>query len=517
MNLPRCSGVLLHPTSLPSPHGIGTLGQEAYDWVDFLDRTGQTIWQVLPLGPTSFGDSPYQSFSTHAGNPYLIGLRKMMDDGLMEEAELAAPPSFDDPSKVDFGLMHEWKLPLLKRAAARFGGSEEFDAFCASEKGWLDDYALFMALKDAHGHKAWNEWDADLRLRKAKALAAARREHRDAIRAHQFVQWVFDRQWKELRAYANERGLQIMGDIPIFVAMDSADAWTNQGLFHFDKQGQPTVVAGVPPDYFAETGQLWGNPLYRWEEHRKTGYAWWLERLRSALGRYDVIRIDHFRGFAQYWEVPAGEETAVNGKWVDGPGGHFFETLQKELGDDLPIIAEDLGDIDETVTDLRDQFHLPGMKVMQFAFGGKPSDPFLPHNYTENFVAYSGTHDNDTTRGWYEESSKEPERDYFRRYFATDARDVAWTMIRAVFASVARVAVVPLQDILDLGASARMNLPGRPADNWTWRFQAEQLGRIQEGRLAELTWLYGRERPKAVQEEPTADPQKPAGHQGEVA
>lgn len=501
MNLPRCSGVLLHPTSLPSPHGIGTLGQEAYDWVDVLDRTRQTIWQVLPLGPTSFGDSPYQSFSTHAGNPYLIGLRKMIDDGLLEEADLADAPAFADPSKVDFGVMHEWKLPLLKRAAAKFAGSEEFDAFCAAARGWLDDFALFMALKDDNDHKAWNEWSADLRLRKAKALETARQDHADAIRAHQFIQWVFDGQWKALRAYANERGVRIMGDIPIFVAMDSADAWTNQGLFHFDKHGQPKVVAGVPPDYFAETGQLWGNPLYRWAEHKKSGYAWWLQRLRSALGRYDLIRIDHFRGFAQYWEVPAGEETAVKGKWVKGPGADFFQTLQRELGDDLPIVAEDLGDIDDDVIELRDQFGLPGMKVLQFAFGGKTTDPFLPHNYTENFIAYSGTHDNDTSRGWYEESSKEKERDYFRRYYATDGSDVAWTMIRGVFASVARVAVVPLQDVLDLGARARMNLPGRPEDNWTWRFRAGDLGPIQEGRLRELTWLYGRERPVAEKPE----------------
>ena len=506
MNLKRSSGILLHPTSLPGPYGVGSFDQEAWDWVDFLDRTRQTVWQVLPLGPTSYGDSPYQSFSTHAGNPYLIGLGRMVEEGLLEEADLAGAPAFP-PDRVDYGALYHWKLPLLKAAAARFdaGGTSElacgFRAFCEAEAAWLEDYALFMALKDAFSAQAWNLWPEELRNRHPEALEQARKDHAAALHAHRFIQWVFDRQWKALRAFANERGIRIMGDLPIFVAMDSADAWTRTELFHFDRHIRPTVVAGVPPDYFAEDGQLWGNPLYRWTEMRKDGYRWWMDRMRSALARYDLVRIDHFRGFASYWEVPAGEKTARKGKWVKGPGASFFHALQREFGEDLPIVAEDLGEITPDVLELREQFGLAGMKVLQFGFGGEASNPFLPHNYAEKFVAYSGTHDNDTTRGWYEESSRPHERDHFRRYFCTDGRDPAWTMIRGVFASVARLAVVPLQDVLDVGASGRMNLPGRGDGNWQWRFRAGELGELQAGRLLELTELYGRERERLSEPE----------------
>ncbi len=516
MNLERCSGVLLHPTSLPGRFGVGSFDQEAYDWIDFLEASQQTVWQVLPLGPTSYGDSPYQSFSTHAGNPYLIGLIRMVRDGLLEESDLAGARPFPG-GQVDFGGLFHWKLPLLKKAAARFEASaegnplaSEFQAFCRDEAWWLEDYALFMALKDAFDSQAWNHWPEALRLRQAEALEEARSRHAQALHAHRFMQWVFDRQWKDLRAYANQRGIRIMGDLPIFVAMDSADAWTQTGLFHFDQHNQPTVVAGVPPDYFSATGQLWGNPLYRWDRMRQTGYRWWIDRLRSALARHDLVRIDHFRGFAAYWEVPAEAETAVQGRWVQGPGADFFRTLQSELGADLPIVAEDLGDITQDVLDLRDEFGLPGMKVLQFGFGGRADNLFLPHNYTEPFVAYSGTHDNDTSRGWYESSSTPQERDHFRRYFATDGREAAWTMIRGVFGSVARVAIVPLQDLLEVGAEGRMNLPGRAEGNWQWRFQAEDLRPGLAERLAEMSRLYGREREKPARIEPQEDPAQSA-------
>ncbi len=510
MNLDRCSGVLLHPTSLPGPYGVGSFDQEAYDWIDFLENSQQTVWQVLPLGPTSFGDSPYQSFSTHAGNPYLIGLRRMRELGLLEEADLAEAHRFP-LDEVDFGGLYNWKLPLLKKAAVRFGAHAspelmtEFQAFCQAEAWWLEDFALFMALKDAFDARPWNQWPEELRVRQPEALEKARTAHAGALHAHRFIQWVFDRQWKALRSYANQRGIRIMGDLPIFVAMDSADVWTQTELFYFDRDHQPTVVAGVPPDYFAVTGQLWGNPLYRWQEMRHTGYRWWMDRMRSALARYDLVRIDHFRGFAAYWEVPATEETAIRGRWVKGPGADFFHALQRELGQDLPIVAEDLGDITQDVLDLRDEFGLPGMKVLQFGFGGRADNLFLPHNYTENFVAYSGTHDNDTSRGWYEASSAPKERDQFRRYFGTDGHDAAWTMIRGVFGSVARVAIVPLQDVLNVGAEGRMNMPGRAAGNWLWRYRAEALSRAVSARLADLTGLYGREREKPPVPEPEVD------------
>jgi len=518
VNLERCSGILLHPTSLPGPYGVGSFDQEAYDLVDFLECSQQTVWQVLPLGPTGYGDSPYQSFSTHAGNPYLIGLRRMVQTGLLEEADLAAAPDLP-ADRVDFGALYNWKLPLLKKAAARFQAQafgelrSDFSTFCQTEAWWLEDYALFMALKDAYDAQAWNQWPEDLRLRRPQALEHARRLHAEALHAHRFIQWVFDRQWQALRSHANQRGIRILGDLPIFVAMDSADVWTQAELFYFDERSQPTVVAGVPPDYFSVTGQLWGNPLYRWEEMRKTGYRWWLDRMRSALARYDLVRIDHFRGFAGYWEVPADEETAVRGRWVKGPGADFFHALQREFGQDLPIVAEDLGDITPDVLELRDQFGLAGMKVLQFGFGGRADNLFLPHNYTEKFVAYSGTHDNDTSRGWYEVSSAPKERDHFRRYFGTDGHDAAWTMIRGVFASVARVALVPLQDVLGVGAEGRMNLPGRAAGNWAWRFQSGALSPSVGARLADLARLYGREREKpplpAEEEDPGSAPQDP--------
>ncbi len=505
----RTSGILLHPTSLPGRYGIGTFNHYAYEWVDFLARTRQHLWQVLPLGPTGYGDSPYQSFSTFAGNPYLISLEDLVWDGLLRQDELNATPNFSW-DKVDYGALYEWKLPLLYAVADAFAARatpdqrEEFAEFCAAQAGWLDDFTLFMALKDAHNGLPWHQWEMDLRSRQPAALATARRAQPDAIRNHQLNQWFFARQWQRLKGYANAKGIQIVGDIPIYVAMDSADVWANPAEFLLNESFQPTVVAGVPPDYFSATGQLWGNPIYRWDAMQQNGYAWWLKRIKAALHLYDTVRIDHFRGFADYWEVPAGAKTAINGRWVTGPGADFFHKVRAALGQ-LPIIAEDLGEITRNVIDLRDQFDLPGMKILQFAFADDASDKFLPHNYTNNFVVYSGTHDNDTTRGWYQHSSTERERDFCRRYFGTDGNDVAWTFIGAAFQSVADMAIVPLQDMLDLGTEARMNLPGRAEGNWMWRYVPEQLNDFVESRLRDVTLLYGRDPQIYVGKDETGD------------
>jgi 4-alpha-glucanotransferase len=497
MNDLRQSGVLLHPTSLPGRFGIGSFDRAAYTWVDFLAATRQSLWQVLPLGPTGYGDSPYQSFSSFAGNPYLISLEDMFDEGLLDPRLLENAPDFP-AGHVDFGAIYQWKVPLLRQAADDFaekGGrvhQTQFAEFCGANAQWLDNFALFMALKDAHNGTPWIEWEMPLRSREPRALAQATRDHAAAIYSHKFNQWVFFSQWSQLKAYANEQGIQIIGDIPIFVAMDSSDAWTNPQEFFLDETFQPTVVAGVPPDYFSATGQLWGNPLYRWETMARNGYAWWLRRIRASLTLYDQVRIDHFRGFCAYWEVPAGEPTAVNGRWVEGPGADFFTVVQRELGD-LPIIAEDLGEITPDVIALRNQFNLPGMKILQFAFSTDATDKFLPHNYRPNFVVYSGTHDNDTSRGWYEQSATDHERDFFRRYLRTDGHDPAWALLDAAWRSTAIVAIVPLQDILNLGSEARMNLPGRAEGNWTWRFLPEQLTEEIAGRLLEATTIFGRD------------------------
>ncbi len=493
----RKSGILLHPTSLPGRYGIGSFDQAAYDWIDFLDKTRQGLWQVLPLGPTGYGDSPYQSFSSFAGNPYLISLEEVVQMGLLDRQVLDEAPDFPR-ARVDFGAIYTWKLPVLRQAADTFEAraipdqKTEFAHFCSAQASWLDDFALFMALKDAHTGAAWNQWPLDLRSRQAPALQAAVATHAAAIHAHKFNQWLFYRQWLRLKGYANALDIQIVGDIPIFVAMDSSDAWTNPQEFYLDEEYQPTVVAGVPPDYFSATGQLWGNPLYRWDVMKKSGYAWWLQRIKAALQLYDIVRIDHFRGFAGYWEVPAGEQTAELGQWVPGPGPDLFATIQKELGN-LPIIAEDLGDITPDVVALRDQFDLPGMKILQFAYSTDASDKFLPHNYKPNFVVYTGTHDNDTSRGWYEHSANEHERDFFRRYLRTDGHDAAWRLIDAAWCSVAYRALAPLQDLLNLSSEARMNLPGRADGNWTWRFVPEQITGYLVDRLLETTTIYGRD------------------------
>ncbi len=512
MKFKRSSGILLHPTSLPSAYGIGDLGPQAYRFVDFLAESGCKLWQVLPLGPTGYGDSPYQCFSAFAGNPYLVSPQQLLDEGLLHSNDLVEGVDFP-ASRVDYGNFIPWKLNLLERAFIQFqdtlnrntGLRQEYETFCASNDSWLDDYALFMAIKEANGGGSWDGWPEALRKRDPVALAEARQSLAHAIFRFMFYQFIFFHQWFALKGYANRKGIQIIGDLPIFVAYDSADVWANPGLFFLDEEGTPTVVAGVPPDYFSPTGQLWGNPLYRWDVHKQSGYAWWLERIRATLKMVDIVRIDHFRGFAGYWEVPAGNETAEQGRWVPGPGSDFFNKIQAELGE-LPILAEDLGVITPDVVELRDTFNLPGMKVLQFAFS-EPENPFLPHSFPQNCVVYTGTHDNDTARGWYAAAS-EQERDFANRYLdiqpcegsdpldntlrTSPSQGFAWELIRTAWASVAVFALAPIQDFLDLGTEARMNYPSRLGGNWEWRMAEEALSDNLRDRIKELNWLYQR-------------------------
>jgi len=496
MSFKRASGVLLHPTSLPGPDGIGDLGPEAFRWVDFLAETNCHLWQVLPLGPTGYGDSPYQCFSAFAGNPYLISPTVLLDQELLTRTDFKDRPDFA-AEKVDFGPVIQWKLTLLDRAYARFKSKApakmltDYKAFCHKNADWLDDFAFFMAIKEAEGSVSWDNWPSDLRSRKAEALQNFEVHNHDAVEKHKFRQFIFYTQWENLHRYAHSKDIQIIGDIPIFVAYDSADAWAHPELFYLDETGKPTLVAGVPPDYFSPTGQLWGNPLYRWEAHQKENYAWWVKRFRSVLSTVDIVRLDHFRGFAGYWEIPAGMPTAEVGRWVKGPGQAFFDAVQAQLGT-LPIIAEDLGEITPDVVKLRDDNHLPGMRIFQFAFSATPADPFLPHNYTSNCVAYTGTHDNDTSVGWYK-SAPEKEQDLCRRYLARSGEDIAWDLIRGVWSSVAMFSICPLQDLLGLDTSARMNYPGKPSGNWGWRFVPEQIQPWLIERLKEYNFLYSRE------------------------
>jgi 4-alpha-glucanotransferase len=500
MTIQRSSGVLLHPTSLPGPQGIGELGVHARAFVDWLAAAGQAYWQVLPLGPTGYGDSPYQAFSAFAGNPYLIDLGALREEGLLGDSDFDAVTEFN-ANRVDFGQQYVWRNQMLDRAYAHyaFAGAAHlqasFEAFKAEEAAWLDDYALFMALKAAHGGLPWNAWEPGTRDREPEALAAARERLSGDTERVKFIQFLFFRQWTALRGYARERGVQVIGDIPIFVAMDSSDAWANRELFLFDEQGQPTVVAGVPPDYFSETGQLWGNPLYRWDAMERDGFAWWIERFRGSLKLYDLIRIDHFRGFAAYWEIPFPAETAIEGRWVPAPGREMLEAVRAALGG-MPIIAEDLGVITPDVEALRDDFGLPGMAVLQFAFGGGDFsvNDFLPHNLRENQVVYTGTHDNDTTRGWWQHADAQ-EQQNFRAYTHSDPSEesFAWQLTEIAFESRANLAVVPLQDLLNLGSEDRMNLPGTTGpQNWTWRYAEGDLPDELAARLRELTARTGR-------------------------
>ena len=506
----RCAGVLLHPTSLPGPHGVGELGPEAFRFVDFLEASGQTLWQVLPLGPTGYGDSPYASFSTFAGNPLLISLNSLLEAGDLSKDDLATVPSFD-PVKIDYGWVLFWKFPLLEKAAHHFlahASAERragFEAFCRQEAHWLDDFALFMAVKDYYQKKAdadglmgkmWsNFWDLDIRLKKPEAVDAWTKKAGDSIAVKKVLQYWFFDQWTALKAYANKKGVSIVGDIPIFVAADSVDVWANRRFFQLDAQGQPLVVAGVPPDYFSATGQLWGNPLYDWKALKQDGFQWWLDRIQATLKLVDIIRIDHFRGFEAYWEVPFGAPDAIGGQWVKAPGMELFQTINQRLGT-LPILAEDLGLITPEVHALRDAFAFPGMKILQFAFdsgeaGASGDNPFLPHNYQENCVVYTGSHDNDTMRGWFE-AATDKDKEYSLSYIDGHLEDVAWGFVRAALASTARYAIIPAQDLLDLPAWARMNTPSTLGSNWTWRLTLGQLDAVLTKRLGAMTKLYGR-------------------------
>lgn len=512
MNLPRSSGVLLHPTSLPGRFGIGDLGQAAYDFADFLAATHQSLWQVLPLGPTGYGDSPYQCFSAFAGNPLLVSLDALVTDGLLSQSDLDGAPAFPE-DRVDYGPVIEFKSALLKRAYDNFRTEasaelqSEFASFCAHQSDWLHDYAVFRSCKDAHDGKEWTRWDRHLRDREANALHFWSENHAEAINAHKFYQYLFFKQWVALAHYANSKGIKIIGDVPIFVAHDSADVWANPQLFDLNANGTPRQIAGVPPDYFSETGQLWGNPLYRWDVIAETGYQWWIERVRASLAQVDILRLDHFRGFEKYWAVPAEETTAINGKWEDGPGAALFTALQKALGQELPIIAEDLGFITKAVHALRDQFAFPGMRILQFAFGtDEQADDFKPFNFPQNCVVYTGTHDNDTTVSWFTSTDEgdstrsmdevHKEREYVLKYLGTNGKEIHWDLIRLALSSVARIAIVPVQDLLGIGAEGRMNVPARESGNWGWRYRTGALTEQISERLAELTAVYGR-KPKA--------------------
>ncbi len=496
MRLPRSSGILLHPTSLPGRYGVGDLGDAAFGFVDFLAGAKLGVWQVLPLGPTAFLDSPYQCFSAFGGNPLLISPDKLMADGLLTADDLRTLPTFP-ADRVDFGPVIAYKRDLLQRAAQRFktGANRAlttaFESFQQEQASWLDDYALFMALKEAHNFAMWWTWEPGIASRTPRALAKWRTRLAEAVVDHQLFQFLFFRQWRAVKQYANERGIRIIGDVPIFVAHDSADVWSHRDLFFLNQRGKLTVVAGVPPDLFSTKGQLWGNPLYRWGVMAAQHYKWWIDRLRTNLALVDVLRIDHFIGFTRSWQVRAGEQTAIKGRWVRGPGLAFGYAVRKALGT-LPIIAEDLGAMTPEVDAMRDELDLPGMKVLQFAFDGDASNRFLPHNYTPNYVVYTGTHDNDTTVGWFR--AVEPGvRSFVQRYLARSGDDIAYDFIRAAMSSVADTVIVPLQDVLVLGSEARMNLPARPAGNWGWRFRAEMLNEWHLKRLREMVELYGRE------------------------
>lgn len=491
----RSAGILLHPTSLPGPHGIGDLGEGAYRFVDYLAAARQRVWQVLPLGPTGFGNSPYAARSAFAGNPLLISLDVLRGEGLLDDDDLAGTPAFDQ-DRVDYDAAASWKLDRLRRAYGRALAPEhahctvELERFSAENGAWLEDYALFMALREAHDGLPWHEWGAPIRRRDQQALEAAQRDLADEIAFQRFLQSRFAAQWRGLKGYAAERGIQVMGDLPIFVAQDSADVWANPEVFALDETGQPAVVAGVPPDYFSATGQRWGNPLYRWETLAASGYTWWVERFRHLLRTVDLVRIDHFRGFEQYWEIPAAHATAEHGRWVAGPGEALFRAVEQALGP-LPLVAEDLGTLTPAVEALRRALGVPGMRVLQFAFGDDADNLYLPHNYEPDTVVYTGTHDNDTTAGWFA-AAGERLQEAVLRYLARDGGDVVHDLIRLAYASVAALAIVPLQDVLNLGSAARMNLPGRPEANWSWRCRPDALHDGEAAWLAGLAETYGR-------------------------
>ncbi|WP_394839006.1 4-alpha-glucanotransferase [Pendulispora rubella] len=507
----RASGVLLHPTSLPGPYGVGDLGAAARHFIDFLAAAQQRWWQMLPIGPVGYGNSPYSALSAFAGNPLLICLDRLAEEGLLSRSALAGPTDLPH-ERVDYARAARFRMEHLRAAFAAFraglsgAGRRSYDAFCARERHWLDDFALYAAIKSAHRETAWAVWPEGVRLRDPAALEGVRRELDEDVEFHRFLQYQFNEEWDQLRAYAHERGIGLIGDLPIFVSHDSADVWQRRDLFALDEGGMPKVISGVPPDYFSATGQRWGNPLYLWHSRRRGVYAWWTERFRTTLARFDAVRLDHFIGFQRYWEIPAHEPTAVRGRWMKGPGARFFEHVKKGLGvhGTLPLIAEDLGCVTPAVTALRQRFDLPGIRLLQFAFGTDPqASTFLPHAYPRRAVVYTGTHDNDTTVGWFQEEGgsqstrtsedTEKERRAALAYLGvSDGKNIHWDMIRTIQASVPNTAIVTMQDLLGLGSEARMNRPGLATGNWEWRFRKSDLTHELADRLGSITRTYGR-------------------------
>ena len=489
----RTSGVLMPISSIPSPYGIGTMGKQARKFVDFLVKGGQKYWQLLPICPTSYGDSPYQSFSSFAGNPYFIDLEYLCKDKLLTKKECESFQWGSNPKYVDYGIMYESRYALLRKVYARFTKKEpqDFEKFCENEKQWLDDYALFMALKDANGGQAWSNWDKSLRLREKKAMEEATEKYSEEIRFYKMLQYLFYQQWNALKTYANEAGIEIIGDVPIYVAGDSADVWANPDQFYLDENLEPIEVAGCPPDAFSDDGQLWGNPLFRWDVMKKDGYTWWTRRIKAMSELYDIIRIDHFRGFDSFYAIPAKDDTAKNGQWKQGPGMDLFCELEKKLGK-LPIIVEDLGFLTPSVHKLLKDSGFPGMKVIQFAFDSREESDYLPHTYTNHCVVYTGTHDNDTVMGWMKTAPKASVK-YAKEYLnLTKEEGYNWGMMRAAWSSVADMAIVPMQDILGLGSEARINTPSTLGNNWKWRATPEQIDAKVAKKLYHYMQMYGR-------------------------
>ncbi len=493
----RSSGILFHPTSLPGKYGIGTLGKEAYAFIDFLKKSRQKLWQIFPLGPTGYGDSPYQSFSSFAGNPYLIDFDLLIEAHLLSEEDLRDVFFGDNEEYIDYGAVYNQKYPLLRKAYENFKSSdnhelrENLEHFKRENASWLNDYSLYISLKNHFNGLPWNEWAHDIKNREHGAMEHYRNELADDIEYHNFIQFLFFKQWGDVKRYANENGIKIIGDIPIFVAADSSDAWANPEIFLFDEERKPVKVAGVPPDYFSATGQLWGNPLYNWQKLKETNYSWWVERVRANLSTCDIIRIDHFRGFEAYWAVPYGDDTAINGQWEPGPGIDLFNAIKSQLGE-LPIIAEDLGLMTQGVIDLREATGFPGMKILGFAFDSGEENDYLPHTYTKNCVVYTGTHDNDTLIGWFQKA-KEEDRQFARDYLNSRSDDeIHWDAIRGAWSSVASMAISPVQDFLGLGSEARINTPGVAAGNWQWRLRHGVLTDELAERIAKLTRVYSR-------------------------
>lgn len=493
----RSSGILFHPTSLPGKYGIGTLGKEAYAFIDFLKKSRQKLWQIFPLGPTGYGDSPYQSFSSFAGNPYLIDFDLLIEAHLLSEEDLRDVFFGDNEEYIDYGAIYNQKYPLLRKAYENFKSSdnhemrENLEHFKRENASWLNDYSLYISLKNHFNGLPWNEWVHDIKNREHGAMEHYKNELADDIEYHNFIQFLFFKQWGDVKRYANENGIKIIGDIPIFVAADSSDAWANPEIFLFDEERKPVKVAGVPPDYFSATGQLWGNPLYNWQKLKETNYSWWVERVRANLSTCDIIRIDHFRGFEAYWAVPYGDDTAINGQWEPGPGIDLFNAIKSQLGE-LPIIAEDLGLMTQGVIDLREATGFPGMKILGFAFDSGEENDYLPHTYTKNCVVYTGTHDNDTLIGWFQKA-KEEDRQFARDYLNSRSDDkIHWDAIRGAWSSVANMAISPVQDFLGLGSEARINTPGVAAGNWQWRLRHGVLTDELAERIAKLTRVYSR-------------------------